>query len=77
MNGIFDFCRVTIAAGMGPLGLAEFGHDFRNDERWLIINGETMSVGDKVLSGGGPQPTVVSDAGEKLLDRLLERHNSN
>ncbi len=56
----------------GASKVAEFGHDFRNDDRWLVINGATMPVNIDLLAVGGSQPLVVSRAGTELLDSLLE-----
>jgi hypothetical protein len=57
----------------GPDIVAEFGHDFRNDERWLTINGVTKPILEDVdlLSGGGPEPLVVSQPGALYLDKVL------
>jgi hypothetical protein len=57
----------------GETKVAEFGHDFRNDGRWLIINGATKPILEDVdiLTGGGPEPTVVSEGGRRFLDKML------
>lgn len=60
------------AIWQGAKRVAEFGHDFRNDERWLIVKGTAVAVVIDLLAGGGPQPLVVSEAGAELLDNLLE-----
>jgi hypothetical protein len=59
------------AIWLGPRKVGEFGHDFRNDERWLVVNGRTETVVVNFLAGGGPQPLVVSNDGVRLLDALL------
>jgi hypothetical protein len=61
----------TYAIWRGDERVAEYGHDFRNDERWLVIGGKTSTVSVDPLEGGGSQPLVVSQAGVKLLDGLL------
>jgi hypothetical protein len=60
----------------GKEKVAEFGHDFRNDERWLIVGSVTKLDSTRLydiemLTGGGDEPLVVSEAGTKLLDWLL------
>jgi hypothetical protein len=55
----------------GATLVAEYGHDFRNDEKWLEIDGKTIAVDESLLSGGGPEPLVVSESGSKLLDHLM------
>jgi len=51
--------------------VGEFGHDYRNDEKWLTIKGVTQTITNDLLEGGGPEPLRVSKAGSTLLDRLL------
>jgi hypothetical protein len=53
--------------------VAEFEHDFRNEDRWFRIGSVITPCEIDVLSGGGPQPLEVTVAGSTLLDRLLDR----
>jgi hypothetical protein len=52
--------------------VAEYGHDFRNDGRWILLNGREIAVVIDFFIGGGPQPLLISEEGEKLLDQLLQ-----
>lgn len=65
----FDTYRYAI--WLGSDRVAEFEHDYRNDDRWFLINGAITPCDIDVLSGGGPQPLEVSLAGGRLLDQLL------
>ena len=65
------------AVWRGNSQVADYGHDFRNDARWLVIGGATIPVDINLLAGGGPEPLIVSEEGAKLLDRLLDEKNSN
>jgi hypothetical protein len=52
------------------LSATAYGHNFRDDDQWLVIRGKTTSIAKNLLEGGGPQPLVVSAADVKVLDRL-------
>ena len=52
--------------------VTEYGHDFRNDERWLIARGRTHVVDISMLEGGGPKPLTVTAEGVDFLDRVLD-----
>ncbi len=58
----------------GSTLVAEYGHDFRNDERWLVVHGVTKPILEDVdlLSGGGSEPLIVSEPGVRFLDKMLE-----
>jgi hypothetical protein len=52
--------------------VAELSHDYRGDEHWMRLpEGRWISLVDRIIEGGGPQPLAISSAGIKGLDQLL------
>jgi hypothetical protein len=53
--------------------VADYFHDFRNDERWFVIGGVRHNVTSNELpiSRDRWQPCHVTPAGEALLDAFL------
>lgn len=59
------------AVWRGTQRIAELGHDFRNDSRWVIFDGPPMDWGDTMLVGGGPQPLEISKELARFFDERL------
>ena len=52
--------------------VAELGHDYRGDEHWMRLpGGPWVSLAERVIEGGGPQPLTLSPTGERALENLI------
>ena len=64
-NYMFDVSR-------GGQKVAELRHDYRGDEHWMRRPGAGwVTLPDRIIIGGGPEPLMLSKGGVQALDRLL------
>jgi hypothetical protein len=64
-NYLFDVSR-------GGQKVAELSHDYRGDEHSMRLPGAGwITLTDRIIAGGGPEPLTLSKAGVQALDRLL------
>jgi hypothetical protein len=52
--------------------VAELSHDYKGDEHWIRLPGESWAtLAERVIQGGGPQPLQLSAAGVRAVERLI------
>ena len=58
----------------GSTRVAEYRHNHKGEDAEIRRNwNHDWTSCDDILSGGGPQPLVLTPEGEKLLDRLCSQ----
>lgn len=66
------FSNYLFAVSRAGRKVAELSHDYRGDEHWMRLpGGRWVTLPERIIEGGGPQPLTLSSAGVKALDGLL------
>jgi hypothetical protein len=65
-----NIASYRFAVSNGQKKVAEIHHDCRGEDFYVVLFDERAISTDRILTGGGPTPIVLTDEGVAIIDRL-------